>query len=120
VFLDGDWCWCADPFIVNEETKNMVDRNMSFLLNNFLSCSAYKNVIFCWVMDDESLIDRVHSWVKGNDFTLHKFSLVCSENALKKRLKSDIANGVRKDDIVERSLATQQFLETIFKLASAE
>ena len=21
VFLDGDWCWDADPFQVNEETK---------------------------------------------------------------------------------------------------
>ncbi len=24
VFLDGDWCWDASPFIVNEETKAMV------------------------------------------------------------------------------------------------
>lgn len=24
VFLDGDWCWDADPFQVNEETKDMV------------------------------------------------------------------------------------------------
>ena len=104
VFLDGDWCWYADPFIVNEETKNMAEQNMSFLLNNFLSCSVYENIIFCWVMHTESLIDRVHSWIKGNDYTLYKFSLVCSENALITRLKKDIDNGVREDDIVERSL----------------
>lgn len=24
VFLDGDWCWDADPFQVTEETKAMV------------------------------------------------------------------------------------------------
>ena len=24
VFLDGDWCWDADPFQVTEETKTMV------------------------------------------------------------------------------------------------
>ena len=24
VFLDGDWCWDADPFIVTDETKEMV------------------------------------------------------------------------------------------------
>ena len=24
VFLDGDWCWDADPFQVTEETKVMV------------------------------------------------------------------------------------------------
>ncbi|MBO4783943.1 MAG: AAA family ATPase, partial [Lachnospiraceae bacterium] len=27
VFLDGDWCWDADPFQVTEETKAMVMRN---------------------------------------------------------------------------------------------
>lgn len=24
VFLDGDWCWDAEPFVVTEETKKMV------------------------------------------------------------------------------------------------
>ena len=28
VFLDGDWCWDADPFQVTEETKEMVMRNL--------------------------------------------------------------------------------------------
>ena len=27
-FLDGDWCWDADPFQVTEETKEMVMRNL--------------------------------------------------------------------------------------------
>ena len=49
VFLDGDWCWDADPFLVTEETKRMVMENITFLLAQFLDCSAYQNVIFCWV-----------------------------------------------------------------------
>ena len=28
VFLDGDWCWDADPFLVTEETKEMVIDNI--------------------------------------------------------------------------------------------
>ena len=32
VFLDGDWCWDADPFQVTEETKAMVMRNICFVL----------------------------------------------------------------------------------------
>ena len=40
VFLDGDWCWDADPFQVIEETKAMVMRNICFLLNSFPSSSA--------------------------------------------------------------------------------
>ena len=50
VFLDGDRCWDADPFQVTEETKEMVMQNICCLLNNFLHCTAYENVIFCWVM----------------------------------------------------------------------
>ena len=49
VFLDGDWCWDGHPFQVNEETKAMVIDNICYVLNNFLSCSAYDNIIFCWV-----------------------------------------------------------------------
>ena len=47
VFLDGDWCWDAHPFLVTEETKEMVMQNICLMLNNFLKCSAYENVIFC-------------------------------------------------------------------------
>ena len=104
VMLDGDWCWYSDPWIVNDETKNIAEQNMSFLLNNFLDCSVYENVIFCWVMHTESLIDRVHSWIRGGNYTLHKFSLVCSESALIARLGKDIENGVREKSILPRAL----------------
>lgn len=30
VYLDGDWCWDARPFVVTEETKAMVLRNIAF------------------------------------------------------------------------------------------
>lgn len=33
VFLDGDWCWDADPFQVTDETKSMVTDNICYLLN---------------------------------------------------------------------------------------
>ena len=59
VFLDGDWCWDADPFLITEETKAMVMDNICFLLNNFLRCSAYENIIFCWVMHEQSIIDEI-------------------------------------------------------------
>ena len=57
VFLDGDWCWDMYPFQVTAETKKMVLENITFLLNSFLRCSAYKNVIFCWVMHEQQIIE---------------------------------------------------------------
>ena len=59
VMLDGDWCWCADPFQVTEETKRMVLDNICHLLGNFLRCSTYENVILCWVMHERAIIDDI-------------------------------------------------------------
>ena len=47
VFLDGDWCWDANPFQVTAETQKMVLENICFLLNQFIRCSAYEHIIFC-------------------------------------------------------------------------
>ena len=54
VFLDGDWCWNMEPFQVTEETKAMVMDNITHILNNFLACSAYDHVIFCWVLHEHT------------------------------------------------------------------
>lgn len=42
VFLDGDWCWDAHPFLVTEETKKMVTDNICFLLNQFIIAQPIK------------------------------------------------------------------------------
>ena len=57
VFLDGDWCWDMHPFVVNIETKAMVMNNIVYQLNQFISCSEIENIIFCWVMHEQSIID---------------------------------------------------------------
>jgi len=108
VFLDGDWCWDASPFIVTDETKNMVQNNIGYLLNNFLNCSAYENVIFSWVMHEESIIDEILSLVQHNDYHLFKFSIVCTEEALISRIKRDVENGIRSEDLIGRSIARLQ------------
>ena len=106
VFLDGDWCWFADPWTVTDETKRMMYNNTGYLLNNFLDCSAYENVIFCWVMHLESMADDILSLIYNNEYNLYKFSLVCSEEALKARLQKDIDVGIRENnDIIDRALS---------------
>lgn len=110
VFLDGDWCWYADPWTVTSETKQMMYNNVSHLLNSFLACSAYENIIFCWVMHFESMIDDILSLIRDTEYSLHKFSLVCSESALKIRLQKDFDGGVREkgdsyDSFMEKSLS---------------
>ncbi len=104
VFLDGDWCWDADPFQVNGETKRMVMDNICHLLNNFLHCSAYETVIFCWVMHEQSILDEILSNLDLTDCEVTTVSLICSREALTERLQKDIRAGKRQEAVVARSI----------------
>lgn len=104
VFLDGDWCWMMDPFVVTEETKRMVQDNIAHLLRNFLNCSEYENILFCWVMQNEETISDLLSALKGSEFALYKFTLTVSVQALTERIQKDVENHVRTPDVLERSL----------------
>lgn len=105
VFLDGDWCWDMHPFQVTEETKKMVMENICFLLNQFIRCGAYENIVFCWVMHEQAIIDEILSRLEIGDNPVRAISLVCSEKALRERLQGDVDAGLRSEDVIERSIA---------------
>lgn len=105
VMLDGDWCWDADPFLVTAETRRMVLQNIVFLLRQFLACSAYQNIVFCWVMHEKAIGDSILEQLNLRDCRVHRLSLVCTEEVLRSRLQKDIAAGRRQVDILPRSIA---------------
>ncbi|RAV02632.1 nucleotide kinase [Paenibacillus sp. YN15] len=104
VFLDGDWCWDMRPFQVTAETKQMVMENICFLLNNFIKCSVYENIVFCWVMHEQAIIDEIISRLDTTGCKVHRISLVCNKQALHERLTKDINVGNRTEDIIRKSL----------------
>lgn len=104
VFLDGDWCWDMHPFQVTEETKQIVEENICFLLNNFIKCTAYDNIVFCWVMHEQSIIDSIISRLDTASCKIHSISLVCDQKALLSHLKKDIDAGIRTEDVICRSM----------------
>lgn len=104
VFLDGDWCWDAHPFRVTEETKEMVLGNICFLLNQFLACSAYRNIVFCWVMHRQEILDRILAGTDRQNCSVKAVSLLCSPDTLRERLAGDIRAGIREPDIIARAL----------------
>ena len=113
VFLDGDWCWDADPFLVTEETKEMVIDNICYLLNHFIQCSAYENIIFCWVMHEQSIIDTILNKVKITDCVVKVVSLMANEETLTKRIMKDVDSGSRGTDVLERSIARLPFYQSV-------
>ncbi len=103
-FLDGDWCWDMNPFVVNEQTKAMVMSNIIHILNNAIHCSIYDNIIFCWVMHEQSIIDNILSQLDLVDCHVYPYSLICSEEKLKRHLLKDIQNKIRKEEIILKSV----------------
>ncbi|WP_026476581.1 AAA family ATPase [Alkaliphilus transvaalensis] len=114
VWLDGDWCWRMNPFVVNDENKRMVENNISYLLRNFFSNSSIEYIIFNWVIHTEAIMEMVLDWVKNFNFDLYKITLTCSEDELKERLLKRQAH----EEMIKRSierLALYEDLDT-FKI----
>lgn len=105
VFLDGDWCWQSDPFKVTAGTKKMVLDNICYLLGSFLRQPEYRNIVFCWVMHEQSIIDGIMGRLDLRDCRVVCVSLMAGEETLRARLEADIAAGVREVDVIGRSMA---------------
>ncbi len=89
VWLDGDWCWMMNPWMVTEESKRMVEDNVTHLLRNFLTNLSFDYVIFCWVIHHENIFDLILNPLRDLQFTLIKVTLTCSEKELKSRILKD-------------------------------
>ena len=104
VFLDGDWCWDMDPFVVNAETKALVLDNICGLLNRFLSCTVFQHVVCCWVLHQQETWDSILDRIDTRGWKVICVSLTASTEALTSRLEKDIAQGRRQPDVIQRSL----------------
>lgn len=104
VFLDGDWCWNMNPFIVNQDTKNMVLDNITHCLNNFIHTPGIENIIFCWVMHKQDIIDQIIQKLDTEGVDIHLISLICEKEELIKRMLIDR----RDNQTIRKSL---QYLE---------
>ena len=91
--------------LVTEETKRMVTDNICYLLNSFLRCSEYDNVVFCWVLHERGIIDGILSRLDLADVSVRTISLVCDEESLRERLQKDIDTGLREPDVIPQRKA---------------
>ncbi len=82
----------------------MVMDNICHLLNNFIRCTAYEHVIFCWVMHEQSIIDSILRALDADGCDIKAVSLLCDAETLRERLLEDVRRGVRTADVIERGL----------------
>lgn len=104
VWLDGDWCWMMNPFTVNDENKDMVIKNITYLLRNFLINSSFEYVIFNWVIHYEDIFNLLLQSLRDLKFEVIKITLLCSEETLKKRILNDVKLNLRDGEELSTSL----------------
>ena len=84
-YLDGDWCWCVNPFSVEDKRLRNGDKSMSFVLSNYLN-SEFDYVFFTSVVLTDSEIRRnILKEIMAEDYEILGFTLTCSEKTLAKR-----------------------------------
>lgn len=112
-FLDGDWCWDMHPFRVTDATRALVLDNICHILGNFLACPEFENVVFCWVLHEQSIIDAILDRLNLQCVDLRCFCLVCGERELRERLHADVNARLRGADVIERSVARLPMYEVL-------
>jgi len=104
VMLDGDWCWKMNPFTVNTENKKMVMKNIHFMLNSFIANSQIEHIIFCWVMDEQTIIDDITAGLNLKDVAVTPVSLLPSIQKLTNNIQKDIVADKRSHEDLQRSI----------------
>lgn len=89
VWLDGDWCWMMNPWIITEENTKMVENNIVYLLRNYLNNSTFDYIIFNWVLHREEIMQRLLDRISDFQFRLTPITLTCSEESLRERMLLD-------------------------------
>ena len=84
-YLDGDWCWCVNPFSVKDKRLRNGDKSMSYVLSNYLN-SEFEYVFFTSVvLTDPGIREAILKDITATDYGIIGFTLTCSEETLVKR-----------------------------------
>ena len=103
-YLDGDHCWDMAPFRVTDETRSMVPDNITAVLSRFLACPELDYVIFGWVMHCPEIALGILKRLSLSNVRVFRYTLLCSEQTLRRHIEGDIQSGLRSIDALERSL----------------
>lgn len=96
----------------------MVVDHIVHLLRGFLTNSHFENVIFCWVIHQETIFDSILKPLADLRFQLEKITLMLSPQQLRAHFAQDAAAGLRRMEDAQASvdrLALYRNMDT-FKL----
>lgn len=88
VMLDGDWCFQqGKTWYFDKDTKNMAIDNIIYILNNYIQNPHFENIIFCWTLHKQEMIDKILKGINSKEsIDFYHFSIICSFDTIKERV----------------------------------
>lgn len=84
-YLDGDWCWCVNPFRLDDPRLREGDKAMSAVLSNYLRL-GFDYVVFCSVVAMyENIREGILRDIAQEGYQVIGFTLTCTEETLRQR-----------------------------------
>jgi adenylylsulfate kinase-like enzyme len=84
-FLDGDWLWHVNPFLLSDSRLRNGDKSMSFALSTYLK-SRFDVVIFSSViLIDQEIRSNILKDIDSEGYVVQSFHLKCSTTTLLQR-----------------------------------
>lgn len=106
-FVDGDWC-CKVNIPLNDQIKNLYIKNITSLINNYLLNSEVKNVIFCWVIHKNEILQKIINNTDLNKVNVFVITLQADNHSLISRITKRFDYEDRDKSELERSLYYQE------------
>jgi len=87
-YCDGDWLWCVNPFSIEDPRLRNGDKNVSFVLSNYIH-SNFETVIFSSVIaTDTAIREQILADITAADYEVVGITLTCTEETLAARHKA--------------------------------
>ncbi len=84
-YLNGDWCWCVNPFSLEDKRLRNGDKSMSYILANYLN-SGFDYVIFdSLVAAFPDIRENILRNIRAETYDMIGITLTCSEETLTRR-----------------------------------
>ena len=88
-YCDGDWCWCVNPYSIEDKRQENGNQNMAFLISTYLN-AGFEIVIFSSiVLTNPDMRRSILKSITATDFDVMSFQLTCSEDTLMERHKAE-------------------------------
>ena len=86
-YLDGDWCWCVNPFRLDAPRLREGDKAMSAVLSNYLRLGFDYVVFSSVVLMYENIRQGILKNIPETGYEAIGFTLTCTEENLRQRHK---------------------------------